>query len=110
VLFRSFSVAPFFGAIVSVMLLGEALTMPLVIAGVLMAFGVWLHLTERHAHEHQHVSETHEHEHVHGDDPHHEHAHEGPVAPGTRHSHAHRHEPLRHTHEHMPDVHHRHTH
>lgn len=105
-----FSVAPFFGAVVSVMLLGEALTLPLIIAGVLMALGVWLHLTERHGHEHQHVPETHEHEHMHGDDPHHEHAHEGPVAPGTRHSHAHRHEPLRHVHEHMPDVHHRHTH
>ncbi|MGQ0699976.1 MAG: EamA family transporter [Panacagrimonas sp.] len=105
-----FSVAPFFGAIVSVMMLGEPLTWPLAIAGALMALGVWLHLTEQHGHEHLHVAELHEHEHVHGDDPHHEHPHEGPVAPGTRHSHAHRHEPIRHSHEHVPDTHHRHTH
>lgn len=105
-----FSVAPFFGALVSVLLLGEPLTVPLLIAGALMALGVWLHLTEHHSHDHQHAIESHEHEHVHGDDPHHEHPHDAPVAAGTRHSHPHRHEPIRHAHPHMPDVHHRHTH
>lgn len=105
-----FSVAPFFGAMVSVLRLGEPLTPPLVVAGGLMALGVWLHLTEQHSHEHAHVAEDHEHEHVHGDDPHHEHRHDELVARGTRHSHKHQHEPLRHSHAHMPDVHHRHTH
>ena len=40
-----------------------------------MAFGVWLHLTERHAHDHTHETIEHEHAHVH--DEHHRHAHEG---------------------------------
>ncbi len=104
-----FSVAPFLGAVLA-LLLGDAVTPNLVAAGALMAFGVWLHLTEWHDHPHDHEALEHEHEHVHGDDPHHEHAHDPPVAPGTRHTHAHRHEPLRHAHAHFPDSHHRHPH
>jgi len=104
-----FSVAPFLGAVLA-LLLGDAVTPQLVAAGALMAFGVWLHLTERHEHQHDHEALEHEHEHVHGDDPHHEHTHDPPVAPGTRHTHAHRHEPLRHAHAHFPDSHHRHRH
>ncbi|MBG9390302.1 EamA family transporter [Caenimonas sp. DR4.4] len=106
-----FSVAPFFGAVLSVLLLGEPLTATLGAAGLLMAAGVALHLTERHEHRHAHVAMQHTHEHVHGaGDTHHDHVHEPPVAPGTRHAHAHRHEPLVHTHAHFPDAHHRHTH
>jgi len=104
-----FSVAPFLGAALAV-LLGDAVTPQLLTAGALMAFGVWLHLTERHEHEHFHETFEHEHEHVHGADPHHEHQHDPPVAPGTRHTHPHRHEPLRHAHAHFPDAHHRHRH
>lgn len=37
-----FSIAPFAGAMVSVLWLGEALTWPLLLAGALMAFGTWL--------------------------------------------------------------------
>ena len=48
-----FSVAPFFGALLAI-LLGDAITWQLIVAGVLMALGVWLHLTERHGHEHTH--------------------------------------------------------
>ena len=48
-----FSVAPFVGAIVAVAL-GEPVTGALIAAGVLMAFGVWLHVTEHHEHEHAH--------------------------------------------------------
>ena len=55
-----FSVAPFFGAALA-LTLGEAITIPLVIAGLLMALGVWLHLTERHEHEHTHEAITHDH-------------------------------------------------
>jgi drug/metabolite transporter (DMT)-like permease len=102
-----FSVAPFFGALLAV-LMGESLSLQLIIAGALMAFGTWLHLTERHEHEHVHGEATHDHEHVH--DEHHQHEHDFPVAPGTIHSHPHRHEPLLHAHSHFPDTHHRHAH
>jgi drug/metabolite transporter (DMT)-like permease len=106
-----FSVAPFFGALLAVVLLREPLTAPLLFAGVLMAAGVVLHLTERHEHLHVHEAMEHAHEHVHGTgDTHHDHAHEPPVVPGTRHTHAHRHAPLAHSHPHYPDAHHRHEH
>ncbi|HYJ48426.1 MAG TPA: DMT family transporter [Microbacterium sp.] len=88
-----FSVAPFFGALLAI-LLGEALTWQLVIAGLLMALGVWLHLTEHHGHEHTHEPVVHDHWHTH--DEHHQHEHS--------------HERLTHTHEHYPDAHHRHRH
>jgi drug/metabolite transporter (DMT)-like permease len=104
-----FSVAPFFGALLA-LLLGEAITPQLIIAATLMAVGVWLHLTEQHEHAHEHEPLEHEHEHVHGGDPHHEHEHDQPVAPGTRHTHRHRHVFLRHTHPHFPDSHHQHGH
>lgn len=106
-----FSVAPFFGAALSVLLLGEAMTWPLLLAGALMAAGVWLHLSERHEHPHAHEAMDHAHMHVHGrGDVHHEHRHDPPVPPGTRHAHPHHHEPVVHTHPHYPDAHHRHGH
>lgn len=100
-----FSVAPFFGALMAVAL-GEPLTWPLVVAGALMALGVWLHLTERHDHPHRHEQLTHDHWHVHDDHHHHEHA--VPVPAGTGHRHEHTHEAVTHAHEHYPDSHHRH--
>ncbi|OII14881.1 DMT family transporter [Curtobacterium sp. MCBA15_008] len=102
-----YSVAPFFGAVLAIVL-GEPVTVPLVVAGVLMAVGIWLHLTERHEHEHTHEAVTHDHWHHH--DEHHQHEHAEPVAVGTWHRHVHTHEPITHTHEHYPDSHHRHTH
>ena len=42
-----FSAAPFIGAIVGLIALSEPLTVTLLCAGVLMAFGVYLHLTEQ---------------------------------------------------------------
>lgn len=103
-----FSVAPFFGAMLSIVLLGEAVTVPLLLAGALMALGVWLHLTEHHSHEHHHPPLEHAHEHSH--DEHHQHEHDFPVTPGTRHSHRHRHAPMTHSHAHYPDAHHQHKH
>ena len=103
-----FSVAPFFGALVAVLWLGEAVDARLLAAAALMAFGVWLHLSERHLHRHTHAPLFHDHEHAH--DVHHLHDHDGPVAVGLRHTHPHRHEPLAHAHEHFPDEHHRHAH
>jgi len=102
-----FSVAPFFGAILA-LLMGESASIQLLIAGALMALGTWLHLTERHEHEHNHRELMHDHEHVH--DEHHQHEHESTVTPGTKHSHLHWHKPLSHTHTHFPDSHHRHNH
>ncbi len=103
-----FSTAPFAGAVLAVLLLGEPVTAGLAIAALLMAAGVWLHVSERHEHRHTHEPFEHTHEHEH--DEHHRHAHPEPIAPGTRHTHAHRHEPLTHAHPHYPDAHHRHPH
>lgn len=102
-----FSVAPFFGALLA-LAMGEPLTLPLLVAGALMAVGIWLHLGERHAHEHTHLSVEHQHAHVH--DEHHQHEHGHPVEPGTEHSHSHRHQAATHLHPHFPDAHHRHPH
>ena len=106
-----FSVAPFFGTALAVLVLGEPAGWPLLAAAALMALGVWLHLTERHEHLHAHEALEHAHEHVHGaGDEHHEHVHDPAVPAGTRHSHPHAHAPLVHTHAHYPDAHHRHGH
>ncbi len=103
-----FSIAPFIGAIVAIPLLGETISLQLIIAGVLMGLGVWLHVSEKHEHEHFHSPLEHEHRHTH--DEHHQHSHDVTVPPGTQHSHPHLHEAIRHTHHHFPDVHHRHDH
>jgi drug/metabolite transporter (DMT)-like permease len=102
-----FSVAPFFGAAVAIAL-GEPVTLPLLVAGALMAAGIWLHLTEHHRHVHEHPALNHSHVHIH--DVHHQHDHDF-VWTGTEpHSHPHAHVPLRHEHPHYPDSHHGHRH
>lgn len=103
-----FSSAPFVGALLAFAIFGEPLTARFVGAGLLMAFGLYLHLAENHAHEHTHEALGHEHRHVH--DAHHQHAHGPDDAPGEPHSHWHRHAPLSHSHPHYPDLHHRHGH
>jgi len=57
-----FCVAPFFGASLAVAL-GAPFTWQILVAGGLMAFGVWLHLTENHEHEHSHGEFDHMHPH-----------------------------------------------
>lgn len=101
-----FSVAPFFGALLA-LALGEALNTRLVVAGLLMAVGVGLHLTERHGHMHTHDVFTHDHWHSH--DEHHPHEHDS-LVPKDGHRHPHTHDALTHAHEHYPDTHHRHPH
>jgi drug/metabolite transporter (DMT)-like permease len=103
-----FSTAPFVGAILSVLLWHEHVTWTLLAAGGLMAFGVWLHLTERHSHDHTHEALSHTHPHTH--DAHHHHSHTSDDPPGDPHTHAHVHEALTHRHLHFPDIHHRHGH
>jgi drug/metabolite transporter (DMT)-like permease len=102
-----FSVAPFFGAAIALSLLGEAAGPAFWGAAALMAIGVWLHVSERHEHEHVHDPVTHSHEHVHDD--HHQHTHEHKWD-GRPHNHVHEHGRLRHRHPHYPDLHHRHRH
>ncbi|MDB5585652.1 MAG: protein of unknown function transrane [Devosia sp.] len=101
-----FSLAPFIGAVLAVVIFRDAITVQLLLAGLLMGLGLWLHLSERH--DHEHVHDAMEHDHVHTHDDHHRHDHDGPVS--EPHSHWHRHEPMRHTHPHYPDLHHRHSH
>jgi hypothetical protein len=102
-----FSTAPL-SAPLAVVFLAEALSAQLMVAGMLMSVGVWLHLTEEHEHEHEHEEMEHTHFHVHDD--HHQHEH-GPDDPaGEPHSHKHRHGRLRHRHAHVPDMHHTHKH
>jgi drug/metabolite transporter (DMT)-like permease len=103
-----FSLAPFVGAAISLMVWHEKVTLPFLIAGALMAIGLWLHLTERHTHLHTHEPITHTHRHVH--DTHHQHQHRESEDTGEPHSHEHTHERMVHQHEHFPDVHHRHSH
>jgi drug/metabolite transporter (DMT)-like permease len=102
-----FSLAPFMGAALAV-ILGAPITAALLIAAALMGAGVWLHLTERHMHPHRHAPIEHEHSHTH--DEHHRHSHGSDWRGEEPHSHVHAHEPLEHAHAHYPDVHHRHDH
>ncbi|WP_404484317.1 EamA family transporter [Pseudomonas sp. HT11] len=103
-----FSTAPFLGAAVALLAFGESVTVAFWIASALMAVGVWLHLTERHAHEHLHDATEHGHRHVH--DEHHQHEHGFEWDPTQPHSHAHVHSVMKHSHAHFSDVHHRHRH
>jgi drug/metabolite transporter (DMT)-like permease len=98
-----FSGAPFVGAIISVLVLGDSLTVSFLVAAVLMGVGVWLHLTERHTHAHWHEPLEHDHRHLH--DEHHQHGHNEEA-----HSHLHVHGEMLHWHPHYPDLHHRHGH
>lgn len=103
-----FSTAPFVGAALSIVLLGEPTPLQFWVAALLMGWGVWLHLSERHEHAHAHEALTHAHAHVHDD--HHRHAHDFPWDGREPHAHPHAHAPLRHEHPHFPDIHHRHGH
>lgn len=102
-----FACAPFIGALGAVALGDRSGGWLMAGAGALMALGVFLHLFERHAHEHAHERMEHEHAHDHADG-HHGHVHD-PMPSGS-HSHRHVHEPLRHAHPHVPDAHHQHRH
>ncbi len=103
-----FSIAPFAGVLISFVLLDEAVTATLALAGLLMGAGVWLHLTETHEHEHTHTALEHAHGHVH--DEHHQHQHDGTMPRNTHHAHRHGHDSLKHSHPHYPDSHHGHEH
>ncbi len=102
-----FATAPFLGALIAWVILGESVSLVQLVAVGLAATGVAVSMESGHEHEHDHDVIEHEHEHSH-DDGHHEHTHEGLVE--ARHTHVHLHERTRHAHPHVPDLHHRHTH
>ena len=103
-----FSMAPFVGAAISLLFFHDSMTVQIGIAAILMAAGVYLHLTEKHSHEHEHEELAHNHRHVH--DEHHQHNHDPDDPIGEPHAHFHQHVWLRHSHPHFPDIHHRHSH
>ncbi len=102
-----FAVAPFVGALVAVLLGDRSFGVVTLVAMVLFASGLALHVTEAHGHVHVHGELVHDHAHSH-DDGHHDHPHEASSA-GV-HAHPHRHDALTHAHPHGPDAHHRHPH
>lgn len=103
-----FASAPFLGAGLAWLLLGETLGALTLAAAALLAGSVILVFSAAHAHLHRHAATEHVHHHRH-DDGHHLHTHPG-LPPSARHTHRHAHEPLLHAHPHWPDLHHRHDH
>jgi drug/metabolite transporter (DMT)-like permease len=103
-----FSAAPFAGAVISLVMLGDSPSLLFWVAAALMGAGIWLHLTETHSHDHQHEALAHQHTHSH--DAHHQHEHDFDWDGTEPHGHAHQHEELTHEHPHYPDIHHRHSH
>jgi drug/metabolite transporter (DMT)-like permease len=102
-----FATAPFIGAAGAVAIGRTPLNAAGIAAFAAMAFGAFLHATERHAHRHHHHAQAHSHPHRH-DDLHHDHTHDAPVA--GEHVHSHDHTEIEHTHDHAPDPEHSHTH
>jgi len=102
-----FALAPFVGAALALGLGERAGGLATAFGFVAVAFGAYLHASERHVHPHAHPAMHHEHFHRH-DDVHHTHAH-GEMVHG-EHAHAHEHEPLAHVHAHASDPDHLHEH
>jgi drug/metabolite transporter (DMT)-like permease len=102
-----FSMGPFIGALVSLLIFRNQTEWLMIPAFLFMALGIWLIVVERHAHVHIHSAVTHNHLHKH-DDMHHLHTHPQPI--NGVHTHEHAHAELKHIHTHWPDTSHRHTH
>ena len=102
-----FSSAPFWGILLSIMILGESFTWQLGLAIILFIASILVLMREQHQHTHVHETVLHDHPHRH-DDGHHDHHDDGTSE--SWHTHTHQHNFLKHAHPHMPDLHHRHTH
>ncbi|MBP7526346.1 MAG: DMT family transporter [Syntrophorhabdaceae bacterium] len=102
-----FSLAPFIGAFISLVVLREWIGWVIFPAVILTAIGFWLMSTEEHEHLHHHKEEAHAHSHKH-DDNHHFHEHDTIIQ--EPHVHRHYHPERKHIHSHWPDSHHRHEH
>lgn len=102
-----FASAPFIGAAIAWVVLGESVQLAQLIAIPIALSGISLSFRSSHEHQHNHIPMDHEHEHRH-DDGHHDHEH--PDGFQGRHVHRHQHTAAIHTHPHVPDLHHRHPH
>jgi drug/metabolite transporter (DMT)-like permease len=103
-----FSSAPFWGVLLSVLLLGERFTWQQAAALVIFTASIILLFREQHGHLHHHLAQQHEHLHQHHDG---HHLHDHRVYPDSGwHSHPHEHSAYEHAHPHWPDLHHRHEH
>jgi len=102
-----YAVAPFIGVGFSILLFGQEAALFFIAAFVIMVFGAYFAVSEKHIHLHAHQKTEHEHRHSHNDE-HHNHEHPEPVL--GEHSHAHTHEEMSHEHIHTPDLHHNHLH
>ncbi len=108
-----FSTNPVFGVIVSLVIFRELPESGFIIAFIFTVLGVWLSISEKHAHQHTHDVLHHSHRHTHDDLHHDDHIHgrDTPqVDENGYHSHPHWHKPMEHDHPHRPDLHHRHKH
>lgn len=103
-----FSTAPFIGATIAILFFDSTTSILFWMAAILMAIGVWIHLTESHGHKHTHEYLFHHHSHIH--DKHHQHNHDFPWDGKEPHAHPHDHQLITHSHHHYPDIHHRHKH
>ena len=110
-----FATAPFVGAVLSVPLLSESLSVTQIVASLVMAAGIVLLILYDHEHRHLHPNLAHEHMHRHSDSHHEGREHlaahaQSTVNPDSAHSHEHDHQPLDHQHAHVSDQAHRHEH
>jgi drug/metabolite transporter (DMT)-like permease len=103
-----FSSSPFFGVLLSALLLGESISLLQGLAMVLIGGSLGALVLEEHEHEHLHAKIEHDHWHR-LDDQHHAQENTLGICIGW-HCHWHVHNPLVHTHTHWPDLHHRHKH
>lgn len=103
-----FSTAPFFGVVLSIIILDENLTIIQIVAALLLTMSLITLFRDQHSHHHVHETLHHNHNHKH-DDNHHNHS-QNEAAKENYHSHWHKHAPQPHAHPHWPDIHHRHEH
>lgn len=106
------ALSPFFGVLFSFLLFHEPIHQAFPLAFLIMILGVYLLVSEKHAHIHTHVPLVHDHRHAHND-LHHDHVHGShvpPVSSTGEHSHLHAHTEITHDHSHKPDLHHQHEH
>ena len=106
-----FSTAPFWGILAAYFLLGEPVSLIIIVSFFLLVLGIVCTHLASHGHEHLHESIVHIHIHMHSyADEHHNHDNLESGNAAMKHSHLHEHKEKKHTHEHYSDLHHRHDH
>jgi drug/metabolite transporter (DMT)-like permease len=106
-----FSTAPFWGILAAYFLLGEPVSLIIIVSFFLLVLGIVCTHLAAHEHEHLHESIVHIHMHMHSyADEHHNHDNAESGNAAMKHSHLHEHKEKKHTHKHYSDLHHRHDH